>query len=183
MAIRMDSQTWQRCVEDAKLLIMGRNLARAKVCELAIKACQITWGGGGHWSKFDNQATVSKFANEVGIHPKTLTNWLGTYRYVFLRLPEYMQNDSFNWTIGDRCRRGLSHSRNQVIPATSVLEAYNNLLNASPIEKMTNAVEQYIRNILHNYRKLDDEEDMEDFEYMVSEMLQKMIDIRLKRFN
>jgi hypothetical protein len=42
-----DNERWSRCVKDAKLLIVKRGLAKIKICELCLEACngEVKWGG------------------------------------------------------------------------------------------------------------------------------------------
>jgi len=44
-------EKWGRCVKECKLLVMSREMARIKICELTLEACDIKHGGGGHWER------------------------------------------------------------------------------------------------------------------------------------
>jgi len=57
------------------------------IAEMAVKACEIKHGGGGHWSNFVSQHTLKDFANEIGMHQKTLYEWVAAKRNVVDKLP------------------------------------------------------------------------------------------------
>lgn len=79
---------WKRYVEQAKPYVMSMTKSRMAIAELAIAACTIQWGGGNHWKNFKGVYTIKRFAAEIGINPKTLSNWVATNRNVVKKLPD-----------------------------------------------------------------------------------------------
>lgn len=87
---------WLSYVERAKKFVKRMNRDRLDIAQLAIEACDIQLGGGNHWSGFKGVYTLKKFAEEVGITYKTLSNWVRVKRNVVDRLPEgYYDEESY----------------------------------------------------------------------------------------
>lgn len=86
---------WARCVEAAKQHIAQVSKARLEITKLAMECCDIRRGGGGHWTDHEGIYTVKKFAQEIGMNYKTLTNWIACYRGINAGLPpgEYKEED------------------------------------------------------------------------------------------
>lgn len=85
---------WRECIEQAKVHVFRMKTARFVICELAIKACDIRWGGGYHWDDNPNQYTLKNFAEEIGVHYKTLQNWVGVYRWAKQKLKDEKWGES-----------------------------------------------------------------------------------------
>jgi transposase-like protein len=79
---------WKRYIEQAKPHVVSITKARMTIAELAANACTIHYGGGDHWKNFSGVYTLKRFAAEIGINSKTLSNWVATYRNVLKKLPE-----------------------------------------------------------------------------------------------
>ena len=79
---------WTRYVAEAKPYIIGMQKARMEVAKIAIAACDIQWGGGNHWKKFEGVFTLKRFAEEIGVNSKTLSEWCAVRRLVYDKLPE-----------------------------------------------------------------------------------------------
>lgn len=82
----MNSYVWRNNVNLAKKLVMNITRSRIEVARLTLEACDIKHGGGGHWSKFEDQHTVKKFAEEIGINHKTLHEWIRAYVNVYEKI-------------------------------------------------------------------------------------------------
>lgn len=80
--ITQQKKIWAECLSEASRLLDRSIKIRMKIADLAIKACDIRQGGGGHWDGFANQYTLKAFAEELGLNRKTLYNWVAT-RKVF----------------------------------------------------------------------------------------------------
>lgn len=78
---------WREYVNRAKSFVKQMNKLRMGVAKLALEACDIQWGGGGHWKKFEGQRTIKHFAEEIGVHHKTLCQWVAVRRDVVDKLP------------------------------------------------------------------------------------------------
>lgn len=79
--------SWEECVKAAKLCVVRIGQYRMYIAKLAMRACDITHGGGGHWNDFEDQRHLGKFAQEIGVNHKTMNEWVATYRDVVLKLP------------------------------------------------------------------------------------------------
>jgi len=84
---KISPTTWDECVEAAKICVVRMGQYRMFIAEMAVKACEIKHGGGGHWSNFVSQHTLKDFANEIGMHQKTLYEWVAAKRNVVDKLP------------------------------------------------------------------------------------------------
>jgi hypothetical protein len=86
---------WLRCVDEAKQEVSKLHAARARIVDLALRCCDIQWGGGAHWSGHEGVYTARRFAKEIGVNYKTLMNWLTARRVVADNLPpgEWKEED------------------------------------------------------------------------------------------
>jgi len=172
-AIQTQDQIWKQCVEQARVLSIGRNKARAMICGLAEKACDIVIGGGGHWQQFKNQYTITKFAAESGIHSKTLLNWLGIYRNVYLNLPKDLQLEKFNWTVGDKVRSHYTKTKSD--PTKEELKKfYLKNVNVKKGDKVKDNIAKYCGNLHANLIKLRKKSDMIQAKTVLETMLREL---------
>jgi hypothetical protein len=148
-----EKERWLRCVNDAKLIVLSRNIGRIKICELAIEACDIKMGGGGHWSKFTGYRTAADFADEIGINPKTLLEWLSIKKYIYDNLPAKYKLD-FNWTVMGRVRRSLTQNRNNIPQKSKVVAKYEELMSEFLNKDSSYNALRYIKNLESNLDKL-----------------------------
>lgn len=122
--IDIDSK-WEENVAIAKQAISGRNTQQMKIAELALEVCEISYGGGHMVGKY----TLKRFAEEVGMKTKTLSNWVAIKRMVYDKLsPENRINASYT---------RAAHVSSRVSPkATSahVNKVYQELNEANPME-------------------------------------------------
>lgn len=144
-------ERWARCVKSARILVMGRNMIRKTICELCLEACDIQRGGGGHWSNFDTQHHIGKFAEEIGMHPKTLGNWMLVYRFVFEKLPE-KERDDFNWSVGEKVRKQIKNIKSN---SKQIEQTYSKIKNQTPEEKTHEKILKYIANLKSNFKNLN----------------------------
>lgn len=79
---------WNSYVVEAKKVVSKMGADRLRIATLAIEACDIRHGGGGHWNNNEGVYTMKRFASEVGINYKTLANWVRVKRNVIDKLPE-----------------------------------------------------------------------------------------------
>lgn len=78
--------SYEDCVAAAKICVVRLSSYRLFIAELALKACEIRHGGGGHWNGFVDQKTIMSFAKDIGIHGKTLSEWISFKRVVVDKL-------------------------------------------------------------------------------------------------
>ena len=79
--------TWKECVEKSKGYILGRRINRMAIAAIAIRACDIKLGGRRKKEE-EVKKTIVAFANEAGIHRKTLSDWIRIRRNIINHLPE-----------------------------------------------------------------------------------------------
>lgn len=86
---------WLECVTMAKQHMAAVANARNEIIKLAVKCCDIHWGGGDHWDDHQGVYTLRQFAMEIGMNVKTLQNWVRIYRVFNEALPagEYQEAD------------------------------------------------------------------------------------------
>lgn len=77
---------WRSYVERAAKVVSRMAQNRLEVATIALEACDIYQGGGAHWSGHEGIYTIKRFAEEIGINPKTLSNWVRTKRNVYDKL-------------------------------------------------------------------------------------------------
>lgn len=75
---------WKECVEEAKILTRNYKEIRFKLVDIALKCCSINRGGRTHSEKY----SLDKFAKEVGINHKTLSEWVRIKTTIFDQLNE-----------------------------------------------------------------------------------------------
>jgi hypothetical protein len=117
---------WKRYITQAKTHVINLNRDRMAIAKIAAEACTIHYGGGDHWKNFDGVYTLKRFAAEIKINPKTLSNWVATYRFVVLKLPDgtFDQN---NFEAARRTRNMIDRNT----PEEEVTKIYQKELNSS----------------------------------------------------
>ena len=98
---------WSRYVAHAKTYVKFMNRGRMRIAELAIKACDIQWGGGNHWKGFKDVYTLKRFAQEIGVHQKTLSEWCAVKRLIVDKLPEGVFVET-NYMAAQRTRKRVT---------------------------------------------------------------------------
>lgn len=170
---------WDRCVNEAKLLIVSRDAARIRICELTLEACgEITWGGGGHWSGYANQLTVTKFANEVGIKPRTLLEWLAVKRYVHDHLKEEYKGKAI-WNVMAKVRKEMAIKRDEIPSKQKVTCVYEKILSEKDMPGNAYNVRRYLGHLkysLDNLACLSEmgKADIEDIQYLCKAILKRI---------
>lgn len=155
---KISFDVWDRCVSEAKLLVMKRNIARIRVCELAMEACEeIIVGGGAHWSNFEYQYTATKFAKEIGIVPRTLLNWLRIKRYVYDSLTD-INKERLNWNVLEKTLKHLKLTRDHKYTNEDIDIIYttilNNMSNSSYVR--SNKLRKYLGTVKYSLSKIDE---------------------------
>lgn len=87
---------WEKHVQKGIQVATSLRGLQMKIAEIAVSACDIQLGGGAHWSGFINQYTIARFAEEINVHPKTLSNWTLIYRNVYLKLEDDVKEQALN---------------------------------------------------------------------------------------
>lgn len=94
-------ERWVEAIVEAKHIVGRMNLDRLAVADICLKVCEIQVGG--NWRAFSRVYTVHKFAAEIGVHPKTLHQWLRIKRNIHDKLPTGEWVD--NWVFALRADR------------------------------------------------------------------------------
>ena len=83
-----EDKRWQEYVDRAKSYISKMAQHRLDIAMLALEVCDIRWGGGDHWANHEGTYTLKRFAEEIGLNPKTLSGWVRVKRNVIDKLIE-----------------------------------------------------------------------------------------------
>jgi len=108
-ALNRKDATWEDCVSAAKVCVVRLTQYRMLIASLALKACEVRHGGGGHWNGFADYKTITAFAKEIGIHRKTLSEWISHKRNVVDKL-QPGEVDPTNWKLLRRVNTELRRS-------------------------------------------------------------------------
>lgn len=135
---------WEENVSRAKQLYSGRNKMQMEIAKLAMEVCEITRGGSIH-----GLFTITKFAEESGISPKVLSNWMAVRKLVFNKIPpEKTYNSSYT---------DLAHVALRVKPnfTNSQVERKFDELMVNSVDKQMLKYIGALRSILANFRDKD----------------------------
>lgn len=147
---------WNGLVAAARERLLAMAQARMEIAKLALKACSIIHGGGGHWSGFKGQKTLKSFAEDVGMCYKTLCNWVKIRQRVFDKLPDDVY-DERNFGAATRTQDALRGVETKKLNPNKVAKTYQQELARKEDGHHVNAASKYSRTILNalNSRKLD----------------------------
>lgn len=170
----MTDKQWDDYVERAKKQVKRLKTACMDIAKLAIKACDIHWGGGDHWDKHSNVYTLTRFAEEIGISYKTLHTYVSMTRKVYDKLTPKQQKD-FNTGVG----RNVMPDVTMKTPAFEVQARYDVLSRKGSGPCFLNEFVRRAKTAHHfffkkaNYEKLEQGELLEIWEYC-NEIAQKI---------
>lgn len=112
-AVKYDAiKTYDECVEGARKFMETKRTDRLAVAALAIRACEIKWGGSRRHYSSDDEKTVVGFAKAIGIHYKTLINWLRVLYFIRANIPKEAPID---YTAANIMIRDKAKSANDVL--------------------------------------------------------------------
>lgn len=98
---------WETYVERAKKVVKRMSKDRMEIARLAIEACDIHHGGGDHWKGYEGVYTLHKFAEDIGVHYKTLHNWVMVKREIKDHLSPGVWDEA-NWGAALRTRNKIN---------------------------------------------------------------------------
>jgi hypothetical protein len=101
----MNESNYEHYVQLGKSLLSEVHNKQFKICEYAMKVCTIRHGG-----RSDGYYTIKDYANDIGMTPKTLQNWLVVYRNVVLKLNDD-QKSEMNWNKASKVNNVLDENR------------------------------------------------------------------------
>lgn len=117
--LELNVRRWESYVERAKKVVKRINKDRMEIAQLAIEACDIQHGGGNHWKDFQGVYTLHKFAEEIGVHYKTLHNWVVVKRDIKDVIPDE-EWEPDNWGAALRTRNKI----NKKTKPSRILDVY-----------------------------------------------------------
>ena len=97
-----NKKVYNACVRIAKALVGEMEAVQYKVACLAVEACEIRHGGIS-----TNIYTMKDFANDVGLNPKSVQNWVRVYQVVATKLPSKPESRK-EWSAASRTLKRLS---------------------------------------------------------------------------
>lgn len=86
---------WELAVQEARVIFKYMSTGRMEIATKAIYACEINHGGGDHWNDFEGVYTLKKFAEDIGIHYKTLHQWVRIKRNIFDKVGTHWNSRNF----------------------------------------------------------------------------------------
>lgn len=86
---------WEQAVQEARTIFKYMSTGRMEIATKAIYACDINHGGGDHWNGFEDVYTLTKFAEDIGIHYKTLHQWVRIKRNIYDKVGTHWNSRNF----------------------------------------------------------------------------------------
>ncbi len=115
---------WGECVQASKEILIARNGNKVMIAQLALRAVKIKKGGDHKTKDFlggKYGPTLKTFAKEVGIHEKTLSDWIRVFLLVIEGLPKDQQVVDYS-----AARMAIEVEGRDATPEV-LLERYNNI--------------------------------------------------------
>ena len=169
-----DEIRWQKCITRAKSIKeMVRN-NRLLLADIALEACDIIWGGGGHWNNYSRQRTVSDFGAAIGINAKTLYEWINVKQHVVNKLKRGDYSAPKLWKI----LRAVQEKVNKDTDPATVQEIYNRELSRDGPNLQIKRVIRSTKSTKHFVTKTDlseiHKEDLEELKTTCWEIVTEM---------
>lgn len=101
----MNEKDYNNYVNLAKKELKAVEGHQIRICEYAMKVCQIRHGG-----RSNGYYTITDFASDIGMESKTLSNWLLTYRNVVQKLDKPISTQK-EWVAAKRVENVLREER------------------------------------------------------------------------
>ena len=131
----MNDKDYQNYVDLAKKELKAIETSQIQICKYASKVCTIRNGGGK-----GDYYTMKNFANDIGITPKALRQWMMAYRSVVQHLEKEISTTK-EWNIARKVSRVLEEERtiNRHINGTEKTKTdYNKPSDTDRINKLFN---------------------------------------------
>lgn len=138
---------WGKAVEEAKRIVGQMQTSRIRIAELALSVCEIQYGG--NWRAFARIYTVQNFAKDIGVHPKTLHQWIRIKKNIHDQLPEGEWVD--DWGLAVR----VDHKVGSKPAKLKVVETYRKEKNRNKSERRFRTVSRSISSFVHLLGKKD----------------------------
>ena len=155
----------QLYIRQGKILLEEIGTYQAEIAKRALEICDIRHGG----KTLEKIYTIKDFANDIGMKPKTLQGWVGTYRDVVLKA-DIEINNSDDWKAASKTNNTLIKERTLVnklegtpkkkgnykkeIPATRVKSLYESIqADEKPFITELVTITQHAKHIKHILKK------------------------------
>jgi hypothetical protein len=107
----MKQYTYEQYVEMGKKIIGDMKCYQAQVAYYATKVCEIKHGGRVRSTTY----TLTKYAADIGVHKKTLSEWVSVYRNVISKLDkEVSKITPKDWTVANRVQNLLNEEKKTI---------------------------------------------------------------------
>jgi len=140
-------EEWEKAVREARSYVNNYDKVRWKICDIALRVCDIKKGGRVSSSAF----TLTKFADAIELNPKTLMTWVSIKKKVIEKLPATELKDKSTYTFDDILR--VSNQITEKATKAEVLRLWKQQL---LIPRETKKFLKYIRaldSILYNAQR------------------------------
>lgn len=85
-------ELWNFKVRQSKEIMKSRQFMQMEIAENALEVCDISWGG--HYSKYENSYTLTRFAKEIGVSNRTLGTWVAVKKRVYDKITKAEAKES-----------------------------------------------------------------------------------------
>lgn len=147
---------WTETVEKAKAFVLQISKCRLQIAELALEVCDVRWGGGAHWANHEGTYTLKRFAEEIGVNPKTLSNWVRVKRNVMDKLIEAGEevDPMEDWSAMTRVADRTKHDADPEAVKTSFaswdkkrVKAFNHAQYVLQMRRKTKSFRHFVENV------------------------------------
>ena len=152
------NKKWELAIAEAKRVVNQIEGYQMRIANLAIKVCEITWGGAVKLAEQRDKYTLSRFASETGVNVRTLSNWIGMRKLVFDKLSKAQQNKAVYADL-----LAVARKVNRQTPVSKVREAFEDHMSCDTFERKCRRYLYELRSLEWNFRcqaaafKLSDE--------------------------
>lgn len=130
---------WEKNVLEAKQLSKSsKDKPYIRIAQLALEVCEISWGGAKK-KIAGNPYTLTRFAKEIGVNPKTLSNYCAAYRAVHARIPK---NLTANLSLSE-----VKHIAGGITKDTPTEEVIRLVTNHNSIHSYERKISRYMRHL------------------------------------
>lgn len=142
---------YQQYVTEGRRLVQKIETYQLELSILATKVCEIRHGGISN-----NIYTMKRFAEDIGLHPKTLSNWVAIYRHV-IKKGDIKVESKQDWEkarrVHDKLKEervninreagkpGTRHAYKKDVPKDKILKLYSEIDEKPFVNEVTRAIQ------------------------------------------
>lgn len=141
--------TWGDCVKEARSLVSDRRLNRLQVAFLALRGCEIRRGGARTKGE-DEPDTLRAFSREIGVHSKTLDDWIAVARMIN-SFPADVKKEGIDYTSARMTIEKLG--RAEAVGAEA-FEVYSSFATLDPGVRYQSFIARYIKQAYHHTKRI-----------------------------